>query len=58
MANDGRNDQNRRTLFLAHYLPKAENEVDLFDMLISSLLAHYKTQQAVLVEHSGKNGNH
>jgi energy-coupling factor transporter ATP-binding protein EcfA2 len=31
-----------RSLFRVHYLTKATDEIDLFDLLIDSLLAHYK----------------
>ena len=31
-----------RNLFRVHYLPEAQNEIDLFDLLIGSLLPHYK----------------
>jgi energy-coupling factor transporter ATP-binding protein EcfA2 len=31
-----------RTLFRVHYLPKEKNEIDLFDLLIGSLLPEYK----------------
>jgi hypothetical protein len=31
-----------RSLFRVHYLPKGAGEIDLFDLLIESLLSHYK----------------
>lgn len=40
--NKGKGFLDYRTLFRVHYLPKRENEIDLFDLLIGSLLPDYK----------------